>query len=152
MTVPRIDPVDPVADDDLARALLALQREGYAAEAALIGDDRIPPLHEDLAQLRREPLRWLAARDEERLLGAVAWAADSAEIVIDRLMVAASSRRRGVGGGLVRAVLRQAGGRAVTVSTGRDNLPARTLYRGLGFRETGEREVLPGLWVTDYRR
>jgi len=32
--------------DELAPRLLAIQHAAYAIEAALIGDDRIPPLHE----------------------------------------------------------------------------------------------------------
>ena len=50
---------------------------------------------------------------------------------------------------LVAAVLADAAGRPVTVSTGRGNTPARRLYARAGFRETGQREVLPGLWVVD---
>ena len=36
---------------DLAPRLLSIQRQAYALEAALIGDDRIPALHESLAGL-----------------------------------------------------------------------------------------------------
>ena len=36
----------------MARAVLDLQRESYAIEAALIGDDRIPQLTETLEELR----------------------------------------------------------------------------------------------------
>ena len=42
-----------------ADKLLALQHAAYAIEAELIGDDRIPPLHEDEAGLIAAGLSWL---------------------------------------------------------------------------------------------
>jgi GNAT superfamily N-acetyltransferase len=145
--------VEPARDDPVARALLALQRRAYEVEAAVIGDDRIPVLGESLDQLRRAPLSWLGAFHGLDLVGAVAWA-DAAGtgtgLDIDRLVVDPDRHRRGVGRALVSAVLARAGGRRVTVSTGRANLPARTLYESLGFTPTGDREPVPGLWVTGY--
>ncbi|WP_422734286.1 GNAT family N-acetyltransferase [Micromonospora sp. WMMD558] len=58
---PTITAIRPDADEALARSVLAVQHAAYAVEAALIGDDRIPPLHETVTDLRAAPLRWLAA-------------------------------------------------------------------------------------------
>ena len=80
--------VTPADDGELARALLRVQHAAYAVEAGLIGDDRIPPLHEDLDDLRNAPLRWLAAFTGRALVGAVAWTEDRAGVDIDRLVVA----------------------------------------------------------------
>ena len=44
-----LGPLDPAGDAALAGDLLRLQHEAYAGEAALIGDDRIPPLREAVA-------------------------------------------------------------------------------------------------------
>jgi ribosomal protein S18 acetylase RimI-like enzyme len=137
-------------DDPLGQELLDLQHAAYAVEAALIGDDRIPPLHETLAQLRGEPLRWLGAFDGDRLAGAVAWAQTPGEVDLDRLVVHPGAHRRGVGRALVTEVMSRAAGRRIVVSTGRDNLPARALYERLGFVPRGEREVIPGLWIASY--
>lgn len=142
--------VAPATDPALARALLALQRAAYAVEAELIGDDRIPALHEDVAGLRAAPLQWLAASTRDVLVGAVAWAERGGEVDVDRLVVAPGAHRRGVGSALVRAVLARAGGRRTTVATGRDNVPAGALYQRLGFTRVDDVEVLPGLWVTRY--
>jgi ribosomal protein S18 acetylase RimI-like enzyme len=150
MTGMEVREVWPAVDGEVAGALLRVQHAAYAVEAGLIGDERIPPLHESLEDLRSAPLRWLAAFADDRLLGAVAWSEDSTEVDIDRLAVAPSAHRRGVGSALVRAVLVRAGGRRSTVSTGRDNTPARNLYEGLGFSCAGEQEVIPGLWITRY--
>ena len=142
-------PIDPTNAADLAQRLLSLQHAAFAVEAALIGDDRIPPLHETIEELRALPLRWLAACDHGgRLVGAVAWVEDADVLDIDRLMVDPVAHRHGVGRELVEAVLSHAGTRRTTVSTGRTNAPARRLYERLGFDELGETEIEPGLWVT----
>ena len=140
--------LDPATDAGAAAQLLALQRSAYAVEAALIGDDRIPPLHESLPELRAAALAWLGAVSQDRLVGAVAVRAEDDRLDVDRLVVAPDAHRRGIGSALVTAVLARAGGRPTTVSTGRDNRPARRLYERLGFASTGDVEVLPGLWVT----
>ena len=139
-----------LADDEFARALLQVQHAAYAVEAALIQDDRIPPLHEDLDDLRQVSLLWLSALVGATLVGAVGWTEEAGEVDIDRLVVAPPAHRRGVGSALVRAVLQRAGGRRTVVSTGRDNLPARSLYERLGFTWARDQEVVPGLWVARY--
>ena len=147
----RIAALDPGADGVLAERLLALQQDAYRVEARLIGDDRIPPLSEDVVALRSAPLRWLGAfDDDDRLVGAVAWSEDERVVDIDRLVVDPAVHRRGTGRDLVRSVLARAGERRTTVSTGRANVPARTLYERLGFAADGDVEVLPGLWVTRF--
>lgn len=132
--------------------LLALQRAAYAVEAGLIGSDAIPPLHDTERTLVAAGLTWYGIRDAAGLLGAVAVDAGPEVVDLDRLVVAPRAFRRGVGTALVRHVLDLAGRRRVEVSTGRDNAPARALYVRLGFVETGEEEVVPGLWVTRYAR
>jgi ribosomal protein S18 acetylase RimI-like enzyme len=140
---------DPAADAALAARLLEVQHAAYAVEARLIGDDRIPALHEDLPALVGAGLDWLVARDGAQVLGALGLRAAADGLDVDRLVVDPAHARRGTGRALVAAVLAGADGRRVTVSTGRDNTPARRLYASAGFRETGEREVLPGLWLVD---
>ncbi|WP_416901072.1 GNAT family N-acetyltransferase [Micromonospora echinospora] len=161
----------PGGDEAVARALLRIQRAAYAVEAALIGDDRIPVLHESLDDLRAAPLRWLGAvdaggeppvvpaeavparpRGDGRLVGAVAWTGDATTLDIDRLVVDPVAHRRGIGRALVDAVLTRAGDRTVLVATGRANRPARALYESFGFTALGDAEPVPGLWITRYAR
>ena len=146
----RLTELDPATDAAVAAALLALQRSAYTVESVLIGDDRIPPLHESLPELRTAALWWLGATSGERLVGAVAVRVEEDGLDVDRLVVAPDAHRRGVGSALVAAVLGRAAGRPTTVSTGRDNRPARRLYERLGFAPTGDVQVLPGLWVSRY--
>jgi ribosomal protein S18 acetylase RimI-like enzyme len=147
----RIVPIAPSGDEALAEAVMTVQRAAYAVEAALMGDDRIPALHESVADLRAADLVWLAAFDGESVAGAVAWTADPTEVDIDRLVVDPPYHRRGFGRALVQAVLDFSGERRTVVSTGRANTPARALYETLGFVRVEDAEVLPGLWITRYR-
>lgn len=130
--------------------LLDLQHEAYSVEASLIGDDRIPPLHESLDDLLTAPLMWLVALRAGEIVGALAYALEGETIDLDRLIVAASAHRQGIGRSLVRAALALAP-RAL-VATGRDNAPAKALYESLGFRHTEDLEVIAGLWVSRFER
>ncbi|MER6946957.1 GNAT family N-acetyltransferase [Nonomuraea sp. NPDC000554] len=146
----RIAEISP-EDGALGQELLGLQHAAYAVEAEIIGDDRIPPLHETLTELLAEPLLWLGAVDDDnRLVGAVAWEETPGEVDVNRLVVHPGAHRRGIGRALVKEVMARAGGRGVVVSTGRANGPARTLYERLGFTLRGEVEVIPGLWIVNY--
>ena len=144
----RVSVLSPASDERVAAQLFAVQRAAYLVEAGLIGDDRIPPLHEDLADLRAAPLTWLGVVRDAAVVGAAAVRETADLVELDRLVVAPDHHRQGVGTVLVTAVLELAGSRPVEVSTGRDNAPARRLYERSGFIVTGDEEVLPGLWVT----
>jgi ribosomal protein S18 acetylase RimI-like enzyme len=142
-----------LADESVARSVLDLQRESYAVEATLIADDRIPALTETLAELRDAGLEWLGASDEDGLAGAIAWTVlPDGTVDIDRLVVTPRSFRRGVGTALLDGLDALHPGRRVLVSTGRANVPAVTLYLGRGFSIAREREVIPGLWITELER
>lgn len=141
----------PREDLQLAHALLGVQQAAYAVEAALIGDDRIPSLHESVEELQAAKLLWLVVSLDGDIVGAVAWSESDDEIDIDRLIVAPPAHRRGIGSTLVSEVMHRAGTRRIMVSTGRENAPARALYERLGFEKVEDEEVLPGLTVTRYQ-
>lgn len=82
-------------DEHQGAALLRLQQAAYGVEAEVIGDDRIPPLHESLADLRAASVQWLGAYAHDRLIGAVAWSETPSELGIDRLVVDPGWHRRG---------------------------------------------------------
>lgn len=142
-----------MADEAIARSVLELQRESYAVEAALIGSDGIPQLTETLVELRAAGLAWLATSDETGLTGAVSWKIlDDGTVDIHRLVVAPRAFRRGVASALLDALDARYPDRPTLVSTGRGNGPALELYRRRGFAVVGEREAIPGLWITELER
>lgn len=143
---------DPALDPYVAAMLIKLQREAYAIEAALIGDDRIPTLHEDVEALAAPRGRWCTAWDGVDLLGAASWREHDGHIDIDRVMVSPTALRRGIATALLEHVRGRSGGRDLVVSTGRDNSPAVSLYAKHGFEAVGDVEVPPGIWITRFRR
>jgi len=140
----------PRDDMELALELLAIQKAAYSREAELVGDDRIPPLHESVDELRSATLLWLVAYLDGTVAGAIGWTEDDTELDIDRLVVAPHAHRRGVGSALVSSLIERAGTRRLVVSTGKDNTPATSLYEQLGFVRQHDTEVLPGLIVTQF--
>lgn len=71
---------------------------------------------------------------------------DPSEAQLIAMWVDPAARRRGVAQGLVRAVAgwaRERGCDRVCLFVQEANAPARRLYERLGFRPTGERELLP---------
>lgn len=145
-------PLD-LADDATARAVLFLQREAYAVEAALIGSNGIPALTETLAELRAADEDWLGVADDGGLAGAVSWRElGDGTVDIHRLVVAPRAFRRGVASTLLDELDRRFPERPMVVSTGRANEPALTLYARRGFTVLREREVAPGLVIAELGR
>jgi len=142
---------DPAADPYVAATVLALQRSSYAVEAQLIGDDRLPPLHEDEHRLAAWRGRWVMAWDGIDLVGAIAWSEHETHVDIDKVMVSPAAMRRGVATQLLAQVLDVSAGRPVVVSTGRDNAPAVSLYTKHGFAPEADERVPPGIWITRLR-
>ena len=142
-----------LTDQSVANAVLELQRDAYAVEAALIGSGGIPALTETLEALRVAGEEWLGAFDGAGLSGAVSWrAVDDGTIDIHRLVVAPRAFRRGIATALLDELDRTFPDRPMVVSTGSANEPALALYRGRGFRAVREREAAPGLFVTQLER
>lgn len=142
---------DPALDDAFAAALLTLQRAAYALEAELVGDDRLPPLHEDGPGLAAWRGRWCTAWDGVDLVGAIAWDHHDGHVDIAKVMVRPDALRRGIATALLDHVRREAGARDIFVTTGRDNHPAVSLWARHGFRAEQDDQVPPGIWTTRFR-
>lgn len=147
----RIISAQPEHDSAFAASLVALQQRAYAVEASLIGDDRIPLLQQNVAELCAARLKWLVAIDDaRRITGAIAWDCSPEHTQIDRLVVEPSVHRRGTGRALLSAAVQSISQRPIVVSTGAKNRPARLLYESFGFVHCTDVEVLPGLWTARY--
>ncbi|MFD9703910.1 GNAT family N-acetyltransferase [Lentzea sp. NPDC059081] len=137
-----------LSDGTVLHELWTVQRLAYAVEAEIIGFDGIPPLHESLDDLGSCGETFLGLHDDEGLVGAVSYQMDGSTVDICRLVVHPRAFRRGVASKLLDAL--PSGPQ--TVSTGSRNAPALALYRGRGFVVVGEREVAPGVSITDLAR
>lgn len=137
-----------LSDATVLHELWTVQRLAYAVEAEIIGFDGIPALHETLDELRAADEVFLGIYDEEGLAGSVSYQLDESTVDICRLVVHPRAHRRGIATALLDALPDG----PQTVSTGTKNEPALRLYRGRGFVATGEREVAPGVSITDLAR
>ena len=137
----------PVVTHELAARIVQLQRAAYSVEAELIGFDGIPPLHDTADDVMALELDWLGAFEHDALIGGLAYRDGSESREIDRLFVDPAHARRGIGKALVMAAISE--GRT-TVSTGTANVPAVSLYEGLGFTRLGERAIAPDVTITEF--
>jgi ribosomal protein S18 acetylase RimI-like enzyme len=136
-----------------AAELLALQKTSYTVEAELIGSSDIPPLKETLWDLMHCGEAFYGCFKRGRLVGAISYKKQGDVLDVHRLVVHPDRFRRGIGRSLV-LHLENVEGTAgkILVSTGAKNYPARKLYLGLGFRESAEAEVAPGLYVSFFEK
>jgi len=138
-----------LGDDATLERLVELQRASYAVEAELIGAAELPPMRETAGELRCCGERFLGARDEGELVGAISFRRAGGTVDIHRLVVDPAAFRRGVATALLDALdACQADATHWTVGTGAANGPARALYERRGFTPTEERIVPGGIrWV-----
>ncbi len=134
----RVIPARPDHDSALAASLVALQQRAYAVEASLIGDNRIPLLQQNVAELAQHAWAgWspstMLVESLERSLGpatrstprSTAWSSNLR--CTDEAPVGRCSAQRSI-----------------------PSHSARLLYKSFGFIHCTDTEALPGLWTARY--
>lgn len=116
-------------DEQQVSQILALQQLALAHDASEASLTAAPAQGELL-------LGWQV---EQTLLGALGYTIGSAEIQIQRLVVAPAASRKGIATRLLMELFLRAGTHSIGVATESSNSPAIVLYTDLGF--TVERET-----------
>ena len=124
-----------------AETLVTLQRRAYRVEAEIIGFAEIPNIFETVDQLRRLPLRMLAAVVDGTIVGFVGFSHVDRVVDIDRLAVDPDKFRRGIARALLAGLHDMAPDATFVVSTPSANAPAVSLYESLGYRRTASKTV-----------
>ena len=133
--------------------ILELQKASYAVEAALIGSSDIPSLNDTPRTLESCGETFYGYVLGGEIVAAISYKTVERGVDLHRLVVRPDHFRKGIARSLVSHVEEvERGTERLLVSTGAGNFPAKNLYRGLGFRETAEREVAPGLRVTSFEK
>jgi ribosomal protein S18 acetylase RimI-like enzyme len=147
-----IKDLDP-SDKRQALEILDLQTVSYAVEARLIGSWDIPPLKDTVHTLRRCRETFCGYFVQGQLAGLLSYKIEGDVLDIHRLVVRPDHFRKGIARSLIEHVERaaQPASKAI-VSTGARNTPARSLYLSMGFEETEEVEVVPGLRVARFEK
>ena len=133
--------------------VLELQKASYAIEADLIGSSDIPPLNDTPRTLESCGEIFYGYVLEGEIVGAISYKTVERVVDIHRLVVRPDHFRKGIARSLVGHVETvERWTDRLLVSTGTDNFPAKNLYWSLGFRETEDGEVDPGLQVTFFEK
>jgi ribosomal protein S18 acetylase RimI-like enzyme len=136
-----------------AADIIAVQMPAYRVEAALIGFEGIPALRDTADSIMASNEVFVGFVEVGRLAGVIAYETGEEEVDICRLVVHPEYFRRGIAAKLLEHVLEHAAaGRRTVVSTGKDNMPAISLYKRFGFVENGEVEAAPGFFIANLIR
>ena len=126
----------PATPEDAA-AIWTLQRLAFQTEAAIYGNDSIPPLAETLAELQDQFRfkRFLIATEGGRIVGSVRAFAKGDTCCVERLIVDQACRRRGIGAALMRQIeAAYLAVRRFELFTGDRSVGNLRLYHRLGYR------------------
>lgn len=136
-----------------AFALLDLQSVSYVVEARLIGFYDIPPLNDTFDTLKKSKETFYGYYVQQQLAGAISFIRDGDMLDIHRMMVHPDYFRKGIAGALLAFVEQVENGiRHIVVMTGTKNEPAKNLYKKHGFVETEQKEVVPGVPMTSFKK
>ncbi|WP_042463926.1 GNAT family N-acetyltransferase [Neobacillus dielmonensis] len=140
-------------DDSIVKRLYQLQREAYLVEARLINFYDIPPLQETLSEFRNCGESFIGFFEQGELAGAVSYTVDSQELTICRMVVDPNFFRKGIAQNLLAAVENvHPDSKVIYVSTGKDNIPAKSLYLKNGFKLTSDIEVAPNFYMSQFQK
>ena len=136
-----------------AEQIVAVQRAAYAVEAELLGFEGIPARFETVEDVMASDLTMLAVVEGEEPVAVLGYRRDGEAVDIDRLVVLPDHFRRGLARRLLEHLhAREADAARFDVSTGRDNLPAVTLYQRLGYRKVADVALPEGIVITRFTR
>jgi GNAT superfamily N-acetyltransferase len=125
-----LDPLRP----GVAAEIHSVMMEAYRVEAQIIGAEDFVPLQRTVEAVAESPAQFFGIRSAETLVAVAEVEEESPDHVhIDAVVVLPAWFRRGLGMALMRHVTSLHPGRLITVSTGRLNTPAISLYERAGF-------------------
>lgn len=138
---------------DIANSILELQRASYIVEADLIEFYQIPQLNESLSSLQACQETFYGYYTEDALAGIISFKVVKDVLDIHRVAVHPKFFRRGIAKKLIRHAeeLHQQIS-AITVCTGKANIPAVNLYLHCGFQITRTLKISDGLYVTEFAK
>lgn len=147
-----IDKID-FHDKNIVQELFELQKISYLIEAKLIDFYEIPPLIETFEELLDCGEIFLGYMEDDELIGALSYTIENEVLTICRMIVHPNHFRKGIAQQLLTAVEEKHPEiRVFLVSTGKDNFPAKKLYQKNGYVLIEEIEVVPGLFISNFKK
>ena len=148
-----IVPYDSTVHENAA-ALLALQARAYGQEAKLIGATNFPPLADTIEDIKGCGEIVSACVADGELLGALGYIVDGSDIVVCRLVVSPEWFHKGIGSGLLEAVMASSShAKRIFVTTSVGNDPAINFYsKRHGFSAVNDHTAKEGILLRTYVR
>ena len=144
-----------VAEPGDLEQILALQKIAFLSEAALIDDYSIPPLHQDIAEIRDEfrRNRFLKAETGGRIVGSVRAGVQGGTCLIQKLIVHPEYQNRGIGS-LLLAGIEQSfpGAGRFELFTGKESARNHAFYSRRGYRAFRETKVSDKLTLIGFEK
>ena len=138
---------------DLAREILELQINSYKVEAELIDYYDIPPLKDTMDSLIKCDEIFYGYYMGSDLAGIISYKVNGNILDIYRVAVHPEFFRLGIAGKMLDFIERvESNIRKITVSTGKENLPAVSLYLKKGYRKTRDIEIKDNVYITEFEK
>lgn len=138
-----------ITQRSVAKKFLDVQIPSYQVEAKIIGFNGIPQLNDSVESLMKSSEIFYGYFVDKSLAGAIAFVLEDNVLDIHRLIVHPNYFRKGIGESLVHYILKfDTAVQKYIVRTGSKNIPAKNLYKKLGFIEKVDEEVAPNVFLT----
>lgn len=135
------------ADVEDLEEILRLQKLAYQSEAAIYGDNNIPPLVQTLEELIAEANYSVVLKyiEDDKIVGSVRAYKKDGTCHIGKLIVHPDYQNRGIGKKLLAAIENQFQGLRYELFTGHLSEKNLKLYKKLGYREFKTEKIKDGL-------
>ncbi|KNF09496.1 acetyltransferase, GNAT family [Gottschalkia purinilytica] len=142
-----------VNNEDLLIKVLDIQKEAYKKEAEIINFYDIPPLKENIDDIKNSNETLYGYFEENKLLGIISYYIDEKTLDICKIAIHPSYFRRGIANKLLKFIENvDSKVTKIVVTTGSKNEPATRLYETNGFISIGKREVHDGVYITIFEK
>lgn len=140
-------------DVENARKVLDVQLNSYRVEARLISFDGIPPLKDSVESLIQCDEIFYGYFIDDVLAGIISYKVIENVLDIHRVAVHPQFFRRGIADRLIGFVEEVENDiEKIVVSTGKENIPAVSLYLKKGYIKTGDVEISKGIYITEFEK
>ncbi|MDP5276281.1 GNAT family N-acetyltransferase [Chengkuizengella axinellae] len=138
-----------ITTKDVAEQVLRVQIPSYKVEADMINFYDIPPLKDSAASLQRSEETFCGYYVGEELAGVISYEIETSILTICRMIVHPDFFRKGIASALLHSLFESSlNVKKMVVSTGRDNEPAKKLYKKHGFHEVRDVELSHDVFIT----
>jgi ribosomal protein S18 acetylase RimI-like enzyme len=116
----------------------------YKVEAEILNAVDFPPLNRSVSNFIDSNTEFFGFYSDENLAGIIEIKSEQKSTHIQSLVVHPNYFREGIASKLMKLVLGEFNSKIFTVETGLENIPAISLYKNFGFKETKQ-------WDTNHR-